>query len=63
LVDECREVEPSFPGTIEDALVLNPWYIPGRYPVQRTLAATAEDAQAALAAADRIVTAAGMTIA
>jgi HEPN domain-containing protein len=60
LVDECQETEPSFSGAIEDALLLDPWYIPGRYPVQRTLAATAEDARDALAAAERILNAVGV---
>lgn len=60
LVDECRQTDPSFGGTDDDALLLNPWYIPGRYPVHRTLAAAAEDATAALAAAERILAAAGI---
>jgi HEPN domain-containing protein len=60
LVDACRETDPSFEGTSEDALVLNPWYIPGRYPVHQTLAATPDDAAAALAAAARLLAATGV---
>ncbi len=55
LLDFCHQVDPRYAASEQDALVLDPWYIPGRYPVQRTLEATSADAEAALEAAARIL--------
>ena len=59
LMDRCMETAEGFGGSHEDALALNPWYIPGRYPTPSAVRASAQDAEDALAAAERLVLAAG----
>ncbi len=51
----CRELDSSFSGDEADVLLLNPWYIPGRYPVQHAVTATRSDGEEAIAAAERIL--------
>ncbi len=60
LIALCRGCDPTFGGSDADALLLNPWYIPARYPVPITMSATAEDARQALGAAERLLRAASM---
>ncbi len=59
LLLHCSDLDDAIVIREEDALLLNPWYIPGRYPVQGLITATEQDAREAIAAAGRILDATG----